>query len=143
MNECCSEGNILKNINNIINNNSLNNFISKYKKDDILLNKDKSIYDNIRKSPLLEKKLIFGKPRQAFRFLVHQAYKNKDLSNSFNKYYESNSKSREGSKIKDNDEKESNIDSYNSKKQIFNLMRSPINKNVINVNEFKITKKNK
>ena len=141
MNECCSEGNILKNINNIINNNSLNNFISKYKKDDILLNKDKSIYDNIRKSPLLEKKLIFGKPRQAFRFLVHQAYKNKDLSNSFNKYYESNSRSREGSKIKDNDEKESNIDSYNSKKQIFNLMRSPINKNLINVNEFKITKK--
>ena len=141
LNECCSEGNILKNINNIINNNSLNNFISKYKKDDILLNKDKSIYDNIRKSPLLEKKLIFGKPRQAFRFLVHQAYQNKDLSNSFNKYYESNSRSREGSKIKDNDEKESNIDSYNSKKQIFNLMRSPINKNVINVNEFKITKK--
>ena len=139
MNECCSEGNILKNNDNIINNNSQNDFISKFKNDDILLNKDKSIYDEIRKSPILEKKLIFGKPRQTFKFLVHQAYKNKELSNSFNKYYESGSRSREGSKIKKNDEKENNID--NSKKQIFNLMRLPINKNVLNVNELKIGKK--
>ena len=139
MNECCSEGNILKSNDNIINNNSQNDFISKFKNDDILLNKDKSIYDDIRKSPILEKKLIFGKPRQTFKFLVHQAYKNKELSNSFNKYYESGSRSREGSKIKKNDEKENNID--NSKKQIFNLMRLPTNKNVLNVNELKIGKK--
>ena len=139
MNECCSEGNIFKNNENIINNNSPNDFIPKFKNDDILLNKDNSIYDNIRKSPILEKKLIFGKPRQTFQFLVHQAYKNKDLSNSFTKYYESGSRSRKGSKIKNNDEKENNSD--NSKKQIFNLMRLPINKNVLNVNEFKITKK--
>lgn len=142
MNECCSEGNI----HNIINNNCSNNLknLTKIKNDDILLNKDKSNYDDIRKSPLLEKRLILGKPRQTFQFLVHQAYKNKDLSNSFNKYYESGSRSREGSKIKNNDEKESNIDSYGSKKQILNLMRSPIktiNKKVVNINEFKIAKK--
>jgi len=144
INECCSDGNILND--NIINNNSSTNFnnLSKIKNDDILLNKEKSNYDNIRKSPLLEKRLILGKPRQTFQFLVHQAYKNKDLSNSFNKYYESGSRSREGSKIKNNDEKESNIENYDSKKQILNLMRSPIkpfNKNVAYINELKIVKK--
>ena len=142
MNECCSEGNILKNNDDITNNSPINfKNLPKYKNDDLLLNKDKSIYYNIQKSPLLEKKFIFGKPRQTFQFLVHQAYKNKDLSNSFTKYYESGSRSREGSKIKNNDEKESNIDSYGSKKQLFNLMRTPINKKIINVNEFKIKKK--
>ena len=30
------------------------------------------------------------KPKQSFQFLVHQASKNRDLSNSFHKYYESN-----------------------------------------------------
>ena len=144
INECCSDGNILND--NIINNNSSTNFnnLSKIKNDDILLSKEKSNYDNIRKSPLLEKRLILGKPRQTFQFLVHQAYKNKDLSNSFNKYYESGSRSREGSKIKNNDEKESNIENYDSKKQILNLMRSPIkpfNKNVAYINELKIVKK--
>ena len=34
------------------------------------------------------------KPKQSFQFLVHQATKNRDLSNSFHKYYESNKLSR-------------------------------------------------
>ena len=112
--------------------------IQTFKNDDIILNKEETnnIYNNLKKTPLLEKKVIIGKPRQTFQFLVHQAYKNRDLSNSFNKYYESGTRSREGSKLK-NENQESYIDQkYNSRNKMFRLMKSPKNRSVTNIITF-------
>ena len=77
--------------------------------------------------------------RESFQFLVNQAYRNRDLSNSFSKYYESHTKSREQS-IRKNEKNNQDISSkkkYNSRNKIFSLMKSPENKSVTNINESK------
>ena len=112
---------------------SLNNPIgllkkSKYKNDDILLKKDS-----------LEKN--DNNTKETFQFLVNQAYKNKDLSNSFSKYYESRAKSREQS-IRKNVKNNKEIlteKKYHSRNKIFKLMKSPQNKSITNIINFKET----
>ena len=57
-------------------------------------NKDSKEKDNISEtSSFISNNRFINwtlKPKQSFQFLVHQASKNRDLSNSFHKYYESN-----------------------------------------------------
>ena len=100
-----------------------------FKNDDIILNENdaNNIYTHIKRSPVLEKKVILGKPRQTFQFLVHQAYKNRELSNSFNKYYQSGARSREGSKDKNIKKEDINEQKFNSRNKFFCLMKSPKN----------------
>jgi hypothetical protein len=100
-----------------------------FKNDDIILNENdaNNIYSHIKRSPVLEKKVILGKPRQTFQFLVHQAYKNRELSNSFNKYYQSGARSREGSKDKNIKKEDINEQKFNSRNKFFCLMKSPKN----------------
>ena len=62
------------------------------------------------------------RPKQSFQFLVHQVSKNRDLSNSFHKYYESNQlKSRGASRARSdlNDSSINNADEQNNVKHKF------------------------
>ena len=104
----------------------------KYKNDDnILLKLEKKDNSNNSNS------------KETFQFLVNQAYKNKDLSNSFNKYYESRARSRQQSKIKDdnNSQEKATEKKYKLKNKILNLLKSPKSKNITNINGFNDIKK--
>ena len=63
-------------------------------KTEITQNEEKSNKDNISETSsfISNNKFIHLtiKPKQSFQFLIHQASKNQNLSNSFHKYYESN-----------------------------------------------------
>ena len=87
---------------------------------------EKSVKDNISEtSSFISSKLINWniKPKQSFQFLVHQASKNRDLSNSFHKYYESNQlRSRAGSKTpseRDDYSMNTNTDEHSTEKYKF------------------------
>ena len=77
--------------------------------------------------------------RESFQFLVNQANRNRDLSNSFSKYYESHTKSREQSMRKNekNNQDLSTEKKYNSRNKILSLMKSPENKSLTNISENK------
>ena len=90
-------------------------------------NEEKNIKDNeSEKSSLAtsgNKLLSWNiRPKQSFQFLVHQASKNRDLSNSFHKYYESNQlKSRGASRARSDidDSSINNADEQNNDKHKF------------------------
>ena len=116
---------------------------SKFKNDDNLLKKDEVniIYDNNKKCSLLDKK-INTKPKQSFQYLVHQANKNRNLSKSFHKYYESGARSREGSKMKNNNNEEILTEKkYKSRNKILGLIKSNKNRSVTNIYNYKEIKK--
>lgn len=90
---------------------------SKYINDDILLKRNNS---NVKES---------------FQFLVNQAYKNREISNSFHKYYESHARSREQSiiKIDNNSIGELLTEKKNhSRNKKLKLLKSP-NKSINNI----------
>ena len=114
--------------------NKLNEDIDKNSSNLLMLKKSKFNNDDmILKSDIFDKKLDV-KNRRTFQFYVHQAYKNRDLSSSFNKYYESAGKSREGSKIKNSKKDFLNDKKYNSRNKLFGLIKSPQNRSVVNLN---------
>ena len=90
-------------------------------------NEEKNIKDNeSEKSSLAtngNKLLSWNiRPKQSFQFLVHQASKNRDLSNSFHKYYESNQlRSRGASRARSDydDSYINNADEQNNDKHKF------------------------
>ena len=96
---------------------------SKYKNDDSFLKAETDKNEN--------------NERESFQFLVNQAYRNRDLSDSFSKYYESHTRSREQS-MRKNEKNNQNISTekkYNSRNKILSLMKSPENKSVTNIYE--------
>ena len=80
--------------NNIQKNYTVINTESAITNSENIPNEEKSNKDNISEaSSFISNNRFINwslKPKQSFQFLVHQASKNRDLSNSFQKYYESN-----------------------------------------------------
>ena len=121
---------------------------NKFKNDDILLKNDELniIYDNHKKSSFVDKNALITQSRQSFKYLVHQAYKNRNLSNSFNKYYESSKRKREGNKIKNNKQEIfiENKNNNKSKNKFIGLIKLSKNRSVANLKKFKdINEENK
>ena len=124
------------------------------KKDNEKKNDENSVKDNASESSsLMSSKLINWniKPKQSFQFLVHQAYKNRELSNSFHKYYESNQfrSRRESRERSEKDENSVNTEEHSTEKHKFrnlSLLRtykfnegdsfSSLNTNVNNENRY-------
>ena len=80
------------------------NNTKKRKIENSIINKknQEEFLNNNKKCSFLDKKTLITQPRKSFKYLVHQAYKNRNLSNSFNKYYESSKRKRERNNIKNN-----------------------------------------
>ena len=90
-------------------------------------NEEKSNKDNISEtSSFISNNRFINwslKPKQSFQFLVHQASKNRDLSNSFHKYYETNKLVSRGSSQapseRDDHSINSNMEEQSSEKHKF------------------------